>query len=364
MTKKILGFCIFLGVFSLIYGGMNYYVYKHIVTGLSISGGALFGVRIVFWLLGSAYIVNQIIKRKVYIRLLAYLGAAWMGILSFALSIFIVFDILRLLIVSIDYHTGFNISLLTITLLTLTSIFNAARGPVVKKINIKHKKFNESDLRIVQLSDVHLGMLTSDKWISDIVSKVNSLEPDIIVITGDFIDDTFIAVERYIPIVSGLKAKNGIYAVSGNHEHYQGENSFDKFCKETNIKVLNNEAHTLGNINLIGLDDASVSRRKDFHKVIGSILDGLNKEFYNILLIHQPLGFEKSSDLGVDLQLSGHTHGGQIPPLSIIVYFFYKYSYGLYAYKNSHIYTSSGTGTWGPPMRLFTKSEIVLLDIH
>ncbi|QUH26458.1 metallophosphoesterase [Serpentinicella alkaliphila] len=364
MLKKLFAFFIFLSVFSLVYGGMNYYVYRHIVEGFLISGLGLVILRIAFWFLGSAYIINQIIKRKYYVRLLAYSGAAWMGILSFALSVFIIFDIAKLFMPTAYYKLGFILTIIVIAILTLISVFNAAKGPVLKRIEINNNKLDGESFKVLLLSDVHLGMLTSSIWLEKIVSRINELDVDVIAITGDFIDDRFKAVKEFIPIVTKLKAKYGVFAVTGNHEHYQGENSFEMFCKEANIRILHNETESiLDKVNLIGLGDSSVSRRKDFHKVIKELLNGVDKDLYNILLIHQPLGFEKSTELGIDLQLSGHTHGGQIPPLSIIVYLVYKYSYGLYSFNKSHIYTTSGTGTWGPPMRLFTKSEMVLLEI-
>lgn len=361
--KKALKFALFFTIFSGIYGGMNYYVYRSVLQPYSISGLPLLGIRLLFWFLGSAYLINQFIKRKIHLPLLSYLGATWMGVLSIALTVYLLKDILIFILPV--YQGAFNRwSLAFIILLTFLSTINVLRGPKVKHIQIQHKKLEREPLSLVLLSDVHLGMMTSEKWLGEVVDQVNGLKADFIVITGDLVDDSFEVVKRFVPIIKKMNSKYGTYAVAGNHEHYQGIEHFEKFLKASDITLLNNESLTLAEkINLIGLDDEAVTGGSLVHST-ELVLQKCDPALFNVLLVHQPVGFPEAAKNGVDLQLSGHTHRGQIPPLNFLVHLVYKYAYGLSQIDDSYIYTTSGTGTWGPPMRLFSSSEIVKIQIN
>ena len=217
-----------------------------------------------------------------------------------------------------------------------------------------------SGFTIVQLSDIHLNLLRSEKWLSQIVDKTNNLKPDIIVITGDLIDSELGEVKRFSSILKNLKSKYGVYAVAGNHEFYARYEKFLALAKESNIIILKNEKVTVaGAIELAGIDDETGKRFSQSGSNLEKVLKDCDFRKPVILLSHQPDVFDEAVKFGVDLQLSGHTHAGQIPPMDLIVQFYFKYPYGLYRKNSSYIYTTSGTGTWGPPMRLFTRDEIV-----
>ena len=172
------------------------------------------------------------------------------------------------------------------------------------------------------------------------------------------------ALITLICITSILFFGSIVFAVPGNHEFYSGIENFLNFARMANIQVLRNENVTIADgIQIIGIDD------KAGKMISGRDVDlrsaALDCNFNNpvILLSHRPTNFEESAGIGVDLQLSGHTHAGQIPPMDLIVRLVYKYPYGLYKYKSAFIYTTCGTGIWGPPMRLFSQSEIVKIDL-
>lgn len=248
------------------------------------------------------------------------------------------------------------------------SVFAFVQGravPTIKTIDLVFKDLPKelSGFTIAQLSDIHIERgITTEQWLRKIVDKTNSLKSDIIVITGDLVSLIISEKEKYSMILSDLKAPSGVYGVTGNHDFGNNLNTFNKILADTRIRVLANENIELSNgIILAGIDDklGFKSRVRNRGPDLKKALIGISRDQFVILLSHRPGIFDKAADQGVDLQLSGHTHAGQIPPISIITKLFYKYSKGLYKYKNSYLYTSSGTGTWPfIPMRLFSKNEI------
>jgi len=362
MVKRIAGFSIFFIVFLAVYGGMNYYVYLNVVRGFQISGGGLLLLKFFFVFLASAYPISQFLKRKRPVPVLYHLGALWMGVMSISISVFLVKDILSWVLP--QNIKGEQFSMALIFILTSYALAKALKGPGIKTVKIQHKKLDES-LNIVHLSDLHLNTMTSPKWLARVIHEVNNLEADIVVITGDMVDDSFTNVEAFAPVMGKLKAKHGVYAITGNHEYYMGIEHFHKFCSMADITMADNKFISItDNINLLGLDDKIAKAEGGIAEKTQELLSTSNADSYNILLVHQPVGFQKTAKLGIDLQLSGHTHRGQFFPFNLLVPLFYRYSYGLHAIGKSHIYTSSGTGTWGPPMRLCSSSEIVKILVN
>lgn len=365
--KKI-KFIIMINIFTIIYLILNIYNYFNIKRVLNLNqenGLAQIVLLLIFIVLGSFFIINQFIKRKYYIFFINVLGNIWLGIISIGFSVFIILNLLELIFTrSINY----NIYLYTIIPLVMIiySFINGLRVP-----NIKNVEINQSiveDFTICQLSDIHINKYMSENWLRRVVEKTNELNPDIIVITGDLIDDPFKEIEKYAESLKLLKAKYGVYAIIGNHEVYTGIDEFKKILKRADIKLLENEKVNIrGDINLIGIDNYKKKTYFDnstdpiFN--IKNINEELNSNDYNILLEHEPNNFEEVSKLKYNLQLSGHTHKGQIPPLNFLVGLRYKYYYGLNKLNGKNIYTSSGTGYWGPPMRLFSKGEVVNIKV-
>ena len=173
---------------------------------------------------------------------------------------------------------------------------------------------------IAQVSDIHYGMLTRNQELSRIFTRVNDLQPDIVVITGDLVDESVSHMEEMRVPLSGIKSRHGVFAVTGNHEYYAGVDRAVAIMKGANIRVLRNEILTLpGGLQILGIDDPTGSRRMgqrvpDFDGLVSS----LDQQKPSILLYHQPIMFEKTASCGIGLQLSGHTHGGQLFPVIYI----------------------------------------------
>jgi hypothetical protein len=219
---------------------------------------------------------------------------------------------------------------------------------------------------IVQASDIHYGMLTRNQELSRILSRVNDLQPDVVAITGDLVDESVSHMEEMRIPLSRIKSRHGVFAVTGNHEYYAGVERAVAIMKAANIRVLRNEALVLsGGLQILGIDDPTGSRRMrepapDIERLISSI----DPQKPCILLYHQPIGFEKTAFVGIGLQLSGHTHGGQLFPVIYISRIIYPRTPGLHKIADSYLYVSWGVGTWGPPMRFRAPPELVYIRLR
>ena len=213
---------------------------------------------------------------------------------------------------------------------------------------------------IVQITDLHLGLLSSREHVEKLVASINALQPDIIVSTGDLVDMQSEHLDGFSTTLAQLRARLGKYAVYGNHEAYAGIDRSRGFTERSGFEVLSNQGVTLGQgIDIIGVDDPAVQGKiQPTGEEEKKLLEESPPSLYTLLLKHQPVVSPES--LGrFDLQLSGHTHGGQIFPFTILVNLVYKAPAGLSkAGPSSWLYVSNGTGTWGPPMRVLARPEI------
>jgi hypothetical protein len=219
---------------------------------------------------------------------------------------------------------------------------------------------------LVQMSDLHYGMLTENGKLSRVFDRVNELKPDLIVITGDLVDEGISHMEDMAEPLKRLKSRYGVLAITGNHEYYAGVNRAVEIMKSAGVEVLRNEMKVLpGGLQVLGVDDPTGSRRMgETAADLEEQLTRLDREKPSILLYHQPIHFERAAAAGVGLQLSGHTHGGQLYPIIYISRMIYPRTPGLHQIGESRLFVSRGAGTWGPPMRLGSPPEIVLITLR
>ncbi len=270
---------------------------------------------------------------------------------------FISFWIINLaLIISLtNFLNDYQLGITSLTLIILLSIYGLvnARFIKIKKLSIRSSKIKRK-YNFVFISDVHLGS-NPDSSLRKIVNKINKTNYDFLLIGGDLIDSSSFDLKN----LSILKSiKKPIFFVTGNHEHYI-KNSKEKLGKLNlyNITSLKNDNFLFDDLNIIGIDDYQTTDNQ-----IKTNLALENKTKFNLTLVHKSSIWHKIFD-NTDLMLAGHTHNGQIFPFNLFVKIKFKYSFGLYRNKNSYLYVSSGSGCWGPRMRLGTSNEIVYIEL-
>jgi predicted MPP superfamily phosphohydrolase len=254
---------------------------------------------------------------------------------------------------------------------TLAGFMLARRRPGVVEVNIPVTGLPQAlhGFSIAQISDVHVGLTIKRGFVEGIVRRVNDLHADLIAVTGDLVDGSVRQLSVHTAPLAGLAARHGAYFVTGNHEYYSGERAWTEEIRRLGLRVLKNEhvvlMHNGASLILAGVTDFSAhyfdpAERSDPAAALrGAPSDAGAK----ILLAHQPSSATAAASAGFDVQISGHTHGGQFWPWNLFVHFFQPFTSGLHRLKNLWVYVSRGTGYWGPPNRFGVPSEITRIRL-
>lgn len=245
------------------------------------------------------------------------------------------------------------------------------RFPVLRRLHVGIAGWPPEleGFRVVQLSDLHIGPLLDRRFAARIVERVNALAPDLVAITGDLVDGSVAQLGGEVEPLRALRARHGVYFVTGNHDYFSRADPWIEKVRELGIRVLRNERVTIAAgeaaFDLVGVDDRFAKLFGGDHgEDLPRALDGRVPGRPLVLLAHNPNVFDEAAANGVDLQLSGHTHGGQIWPFQAVVRLATRYVAGEYRRGRSTLYVSRGTGFWGPPMRLFQPAEITEVTLR
>lgn len=255
------------------------------------------------------------------------------------------------------------------TILGGAAIAQVARGFDVVEVEVRLDKLpREFDgFRIVQMSDIHVGPTIGREFVRDMVDTANEQRPDLIAITGDLVDGSVDHLGRHTQPLADLRAEHGVYFVTGNHEYYSGADEWIEELSRLGIPTLRNRAVRLrkdgGSVVLAGVTDHRAAEFGDGPDLAHALRDRLPEEEV-ILLAHQPREIDQAQKHDVGLQLSGHTHGGQFWPWNWVVYFVQPVVAGLARFGRTQIYVNTGTGYWGPPMRMGTRSELTVVTLR
>ncbi len=348
--KERLGFRLFF--FISFYVLLNYFVLSELYLFIGAEKDYLFSFLLVF--LSLSYVLGAAALRysNSFFALFAnVIGSAWLGTMVISVSAFLFVEVLYFFnLVSFEGRSLLAFSLILV--FVVYSLLNAV--PTKKKfITLKSSKISKP-FTLVQVSDLHVGAAHKRNFLNRIIKKVNSENPDVVVITGDLIDGKHVYEDHYFDSLKDLKGR--VLMVTGNHERMTGMGVVNHLLKDSGVVLLRNMKVSVGDFNFVGVDDTEKSR-----KLIGTLNNlSFSSKKFNVLLFHRPKRFKKVCELGFDLMLSGHTHAGQIFPMNILQMFYYSKVKGLKKYRGSYLYVSPGTGWWGPPMRLGSNNEITV----
>jgi hypothetical protein len=382
-VRSLLPFLAFFAVALLLLGGMHYYVWARLVRDPQLPSGA---ARLASSLIATMALVlpaTLVLSRtRGAPRPMVWVAFLWMGVV-FLLSAFLGIadagralawaarklalpeapaDPARRLILSRALAIGVGG---VVAGLSAVGVRSALAGMRIKDVPVRIANLPQAlaGLRVVQISDVHIGALLQKEWVSGVVERVRALRPDLVAITGDLVDGTVDELREHVAPLSRLaEARLGVYFSTGNHEYYSGVDDWLRYLPTLGIRPLANERIEVApGLDVAGIHDPTGRGR--YAPDLPAALEGRDANRPVILLAHQPRQFREAARHGVALTLSGHTHGGQIWPFSWLVALVQPYIAGLHRLGEAQLYVSRGTGFWGPPMRVFAPAEITLLRL-
>lgn len=367
-------------IFFTVYGAMHFYAFVKARNALA------FGLRVALPLgfFMAAMVLTPMIIRLVEkqgletaARIFSYTGYLWMGFILLFCSAAAAFDLYRLIVylsslisrkdLSFLYlSASYSFVLPLIISLAATSYgYFEAKDIRTEKITIATSKLPASvgKITVVQISDLHIGLIIRENRLKAILSEVKKAKPDMLVSTGDLVDGQINKLNGLSDLFREINPQYGKFAVTGNHEFYAGLSQALEFTRNAGFTMLRGE-YADGPITVAGLDDPAVKDTGLAGKTSEEeLLSGLDNKKFVLLLKHRPLVNKPSVGL-FDLQLSGHTHKGQLFPFSLLARFYYPVAAGLAELSgSSHLYVNRGSGTWGPPIRLFSSPEITVIEI-
>lgn len=373
---------LFLLTFFILYGSLHLYVFLKAKAAFVFSVQTSIYLALVMIIMVFSPIIVRLSEKaglEPFARLLSYVGYIWMGILFLFVSSSLLIDIYRFLVylISIIARRDFvsitpsaRISFimpLLFSLLIATYGYFEAKNIRTERIIINTSKIPEEvgRLKIVQISDVHLGLIVREERLKRILNIVKMENPDILVSTGDLVDGQIDNLSGLAGPLNEINPRYGKFAITGNHEFYAGLNQALNFTEKAGFRILRGERFTIGEmITIAGVDDPQGRTyglfREDSEK---EVLSGLPVEKFTLFLKHRPLA-DKSTIGLFDLQLSGHAHKGQIFPFSLITKLYYPADSGcLNLVDNSYMYVNRGAGTWGPPIRFLSPPEVAVIEL-
>ena len=322
---------------------------------------------------------NRSIRNSQLADLLAWIGLLSMGFFSSLLVLTLLRDLILAgthLLLSAQHAASLAAPSARWTLaltgfVTLAGLMIARQRPRVVEVDIPVANLPEGlhGFSIAQISDVHVGPTIKRGFVEGIVARVNDLKTDLIAVTGDLVDGSVQHLSHHTAPLAGLSARHGVYFVTGNHEYYSGEPAWTAEIRRLGLRVLKNEhvvlKHNGASLVLAGVTDLSAHHfdASEHSDPVAALRGAPAHAGARILLAHQPNSAAAAATAGFDVQISGHTHGGQFWPWNFFVRFFQPFTGGLYRLKNLWVYVSRGTGYWGPPNRFGVPSEITRIRL-
>ncbi|HCY38083.1 MAG TPA: metallophosphoesterase [Candidatus Margulisbacteria bacterium] len=383
--KNMLYYIMLISIISLImflYILVNYYIYGKLLAIIPNNRLWLLIYRITFIAVASSFLVGRIIERVnsgIVSGTIILVGSFWLGIAYYLFLFFLAADVIIFLLTFFHLVPGTRIagtmllrSWTFVALVTALTVFGHLNSKNIRvttiRLDIPKQAGTLKTLNLVAVSDIHLGTLIRNSRLKHIIDTMNSLNPDIVLLPGDVVDEDLAPVIKYNmgDELKAIKSKFGVFASTGNHEYIGGVESAVHYLSQYGIKYLRDEKALVNNsFYLIGREDSSRFRfTGKKRKELQDIMTGIDKNYPLLLMDHQPRNLKDAYNNKIDFQISGHTHNGQLFPNSFITNMIFKKSWGYLRDGQTHYYVSCGVGTWGPPMRIGSIAEVTNIIIN
>ena len=362
-------------------GGAHLYVAQRLVLAPGIGEPFRTGLLALVGALFASIVAEPFAERLLPLRWRRRVCGpvyAWLGILWITVNVLLVTDLAHWLMGAAATGAGVRVgeaaraatAVAIVAAASVVGVRGALRLPAVRRVEVRLPRWPAAldGLRIAQLSDIHIGPLLGRDFAAGLVERANALGADLVAVTGDLVDGSVHHLKREVAPFGELSAPMGVYFVTGNHDVYSGGEAWADHVAELGLRVLRNERVTLerggARFHLAGVDDHRGDWVHGSSEDLDAALAGREPELPVVLLAHDPSTFVRAATLGVDLQLSGHTHGGQIWPFNYLVRLAVPFVAGLYRRGESQLYVSRGSGFWGPPLRLLAPAEITEITLR
>ncbi|WP_320054275.1 metallophosphoesterase [uncultured Acetobacteroides sp.] len=381
---KASAFLIFFSIVLTIYFLVNFYIYRHGLMALPKGTQLRTSFVWIFWALAICFPLGRIVERywtSPVTDAVVWVGSFWLAAMLYLFLIVLLVDIARLSNVAYPWMAkAFGDNLPSVRLWTLGGAaalvfliivighINAVWTRVSHyNISIAKEGGPRKQLRIVAASDIHMGTIIAQRRVGKLVRLINEQKPDIVLFAGDIVDEDLGPVIRRNlgRKLEQLAAKDGVYAITGNHEYIGGAEAAVMYLKNHGITVLRDSVALIdGSFYIAGRDDRESARTTGHkRKEVAELLDKVDTSKPIILLDHQPFELGKAAAANVDIQLSGHTHHGQLWPFNYLTKAIFEVSSGYLKKGNTSIIVSNGYGSWGPPVRIGNRPEIIVIDV-
>ena len=376
---------VFFGIFFLVTGLISFYIYIRGLQSIPPDSSLRHAYTATFWGVALSFIAGRLLENAIpsfVTDILIWVGSFWIAAMLYFLIAVLALDLVRLVnhftpiypqairdnYALAKYVAGAGVLGLVGIMLLLGHINSILPRVVTLNLSIPRKASKLDHIDIVALSDIHLGTIVGRSRFDGIVEKVNRMDPDLVLLPGDIVDEDLAPVIRQNlgESLRSIQSRFGVYAVTGNHEHIGGVENACRYLVDHNITMLRDQTVKVADsFFLVGREDRSSDRfmgppRKELMELMKSV----DRAYPAILMDHQPFGLREAADQGLDLQISGHTHYGQLWPLNHIVRRVYELAWGYKNIAGTHYYVSNGVGTWGPPIRIGNRPEIMHFRIR
>lgn len=326
-------------------------------------------LKIVLGTLWLSFIAASLISLKfnnVLTQILYKISAVWLG---FFVYLFLA-ACLYAAIVTLFPTAPTTTSIIGKSLLGIAAIISAYGLIHAQQIKITSIKVPMPNLpaewksrKAVWVSDLHLGQIYGASFSAHVVSEIQKLKPDIVFIGGDLYDGVTVDTEKIIQPFRELQVPLGTYFITGNHEEFSDNSKYLSAIRKTGIKILMDEKIEIDGLQIIGVDNSTAAKKVNFEKILRSL--NINQTLPSILLKHEPTNLDIAEQNGISLEIAGHTHRAQMFPFNFVTKLIYRgFDYGRHTFGKMSVYTSSGVGTWGPPLRIGTQSEIIQIQFY